>query len=275
MLYYLYGITASSSVHTEGINNSITERKEVVTHMSLRQKQWLYWALTATLLAALVYGLWPRPMTLAVSTSPGPHGSYAVVAPSLEASSAAASPDIVTVKAISVPSSAPTELRIPSVGLTLRVLPDVCPVDENGDIHPATLGDACYYTADSKPYQLPGSETTDLSVIAGHTCRWCGEAAFNPVYDWQAQKFLVAVGDELWLKTAASGERWLVYRATATHTAAKGAGSGSLRESVEVWGSAPKPRTLITLGCLQPNDGSPSSRENIAIEWLFEDIRSL
>ncbi len=90
---------------------------------------------------------------------------------------------------------------------------------------------ACYYVAPDKPYTLPGSSTADLSVLAGHTWRG-GNAAFNALFDWRTQSFTLRIGDELWVKTVASGSSSLVYRATELHTRPRTPWPTTLRSGV-------------------------------------------
>ena len=246
--------------------------------MSLRARQIRYWTIVSAVLIVVVLltaWVWRQQVMRSTGQAPTPTPSYSTLTAPLATSSPSESSDLVS--AIARPEIAPSipvRMRVPSVGLDATILSVACPLDANGDLHPATLGEACYYTTPDKPYELPGTTTHDVSVLAGHTCRWCGDAVFNPLYDWQNQQFRVKIGDELWLKTEKSGEQWLVYRAIATYTPKKGSGTGSLRESTEIWGAAPKPNRLLTIGCLQPNDGAPASSENIVIEWEFADVAS-
>lgn len=174
-----------------------------------------------------------------------------------------------------IEQSAPVQLKVPSVGLDVEVLPNPCPVDD-GMVHPPIdeAGKPCYYTAADKPYQLPGSSTTDLVAIFGHTGHCDADcAAFNRLYDWQGQQWLVESGDELYLRTNASGGSWLVYRASDFYTPDKyGDSTGSLANSSEVWGTQPQPNRLLTIGCLQSADGVSKSQQNIVISWTFDRV---
>lgn len=192
-----------------------------------------------------------------------------VAAPKIE------TPSEVATTPQAIEPSIPVSIRVPSVGLDVQILPESCPVDD-GMVHPP-IDEAekpCYYTAADKPYQLPGSDTADLTAIFGHTGHCDADcAAFNRLYDWQQQQWLVQPGDELYLRTEASGDSWLVYRAADFYTPDKyGDGAGSLANSSEIWGSQPRPNYLLTIGCLQDADGSSRSSQNIVIGWTFDRI---
>lgn len=127
------------------------------------------------------------------------------------------------------------------------------------------MGVACYYTAPDRPYVLPASDAPDVVVLAGHTWRG-GDAAFNVLYDWRSERFGVRSGDELWVRTDASGGARLVYRADAFHTPAK---QGGLAQDSAVWGTEPVPGRLLTIGCIQPTNLRQSSSLNAVVAWQF------
>ena len=209
----------------------------------------------------------PAPVTVTASVVPTIASSPSAPSPSTTTATSSVPPAVVVVP------GRPTELRIPSIGLQARIHAQPCPL-KDGALTPATYREACYYTAPDKPYQLPGSSTSDLSVLAGHTWR-TGEAVFNPLYDWRAQAFRVRVSDELWLKTDTSGDRLLVYRALQTNTPAKGDGPDSLMNSSEIWGAdgQTKPGLLLTIACLQPDDMALRSSRNVVIAWQYVGTR--
>ncbi len=164
----------------------------------------------------------------------------------------------------------PVQLRVPRLGVTIEVAAKPCPVVK-GVLDPdrSRMMVACYYVAPDRPYTLPGTATSDLSVLAGHTWRG-GDAAFNALFDWKRQAFTVTLGDELWVRTEASGQSWLVYRAIALHTPRKDA----LADDPEVWGTAPLPGRLLTIGCVQPTDLSATSSSNAVVAWQFSGVRA-
>lgn len=171
---------------------------------------------------------------------------------------------VVTGEAAQIAPSVPRELFLPKTGTSIPIATKPCPV-VNGLLDPdrSHLETACYYTAPDRPYSLPGTSAADLTVLAGHTWRK-GPAAFNALYDWRTQAFAVSQGDELWVRTEASGQRWLVYRAVSFHTPTK---DGGLANDTSVWGTAPIPGRLLTIGCLQPTDLSQASTRNVVVAW--------
>ena len=172
--------------------------------------------------------------------------------------------------------SVPKQVTIPAIGVDVKIDEAApCPLNDAGMIEPDFQFPmkACYYTAANKPYQLPGTTTTDLSVIVGHTWRK-GNAAFNPMYDWQAANphVMVELGDELLLKTQTSGERVLVYQAAKIDEIDK-YGPNHLGQSTTVWGTQAIPNWLVTLACLQPSNTLEHSTKVIAIGWKFIGVR--
>ena len=179
-----------------------------------------------------------------------------------------------------ISGSAPTQIYLPRLGVTIDIsdVAPVCPVTTiNGepmlDPDRSNYTKACYFVDRRYPYALPGTNALDLAVLAGHTSRQF-PSAFNVFYDWQNAQFTVRKGDELWLKTAESGGSWLVYTATDLLTPKKYAASGSvsLMDDPSVWGTAPTPGVLLTIGCLQPQDLGQRSSKNFVIKWRFTRV---
>lgn len=166
-----------------------------------------------------------------------------------------------------VAPSTPLALYVPRIDVTVPLDTDPCPVvDDMLDPDRDRLDEACYYVAPDKPYSLPGTDAPDIAVFAGHTSRKV-DAAFNWLYDWTGQKFSVELGDELWVRTEASGSTWLVYTAESLHTPNK---LGGLAEDTTIWGTEPVPGRLLTIGCLQPLDRNLPSSENVVVVWTYE-----
>lgn len=210
------------------------------------------------------------------STTPPSVGPPTSAEATTEATTPSAVPSTVATSATSegvesgasVPPSRPREIYFPRFGVTVPVAGAPCPV-VNGLLDPdrTAYGVACFYTAGDKPYTLPASATKDVTVLAGHTYRF-GQAAFNVLYDWKAQTFAASAGDELWLRTEASGDQWLVYRAVAFHTPPK----SGLATDASVWGTGPLPSRLLTIGCLQPTDLKKAATQNVVVAWDFARV---
>lgn len=143
-----------------------------------------------------------------------------------------------------------------------------CPVVDGWlDPNRHRMFEACFYTAADKPYSLPGTNSADIVVLAGHTYRQ-GDAAFNFLWQWRSQRWGVKQGDELWVRTRSSGTAWLVYRATGLHSPAR----GDLADDASIWGDGPVPGRLLTIGCLQPTDLSQHASRNVVVVWQFNRV---
>lgn len=162
--------------------------------------------------------------------------------------------------------SPPVEMYIPSVGVVAPFEDDPCRV-RDGAIDPETLDRACAYTADDRPYSLPGTDTDDLTVIAGHTGAGVS-GVFDALYDGSDDEHSVHIGDRLFLRTEASGPQWLVYRATDLHEPEK---EGLAGDSA-VWGETAMPGRLLTISCIQPSNPLAAAVRNAVVGWQFEGV---
>ena len=189
-------------------------------------------------------------------------------------SSTPASPTFTAPPAVAPPAatkvavSRPVELAVPSIGLKADVEKKDCHV--SGDaIDPATLREACAYTAPDRPYSLPGSDAPDVVVIAGHTGAGVS-AVFNSLYDGKAKRHNVSIGDVLYVRTEASGSDWLAYTATDLHEPKK----EGLAASKEIWGEGATPGRLLTISCIQPANPLADSVQNAVVGWQFSRVVS-
>lgn len=160
--------------------------------------------------------------------------------------------------------SAAEEMFIPTIDVHADFEDGACRV-KDGAIDPATLDKACTYTADDKPYSLPGTSSPDVVVIAGHTGAGV-PAVFDNLYDGSADHHRVKIGDKLYLRTADSGDNWLVYAATDLHDPVK----EGLSEDSSVWGEGATPGRLLTISCIQPANPLESSVRNAVVGWQFQ-----
>lgn len=193
--------------------------------------------------------------------------------------SASAKPSTLSPATITIGGSTPTKLYVPRLKKTVVLATTPCPVvSKNGqamiDPDRDDFTKACYFTRKGYPYVLPGTAAPDLAVMAGHTSHQKSNAAFNIFYNWKKGVFTLKKGDEVWIQTKKSGSRWLVYKATDLLTPKKYAAGNtvSLMNDAKVWGTAPTPGVLITIGCLQPKDFNELSSENIVIKWQFDRV---
>lgn len=158
------------------------------------------------------------------------------------------------------------EMYIPAVGLAAPFEEDSCRVRDDA-IDPATLDKACIYTAEDRPYSLPGTVTEDLTVIAGHTGAGLS-AVFDSMYDGTRDQHTIELGDRMYLRTKASERQWLVYTATDLHDPKK----EGLAQDPAVWGEGPMPGRLITISCIQPANPLAPAARNAVVGWQYEGV---
>ncbi|QPK83018.1 hypothetical protein G7Y29_09260 [Corynebacterium qintianiae] len=163
-----------------------------------------------------------------------------------------------------IPQSRPVVLEVPRIGLRAEFEPGDCRV-KDGAINPATMRLACAFTAPDRPYELPGTHASDVVVTAGHTGAGV-PGVFDSLYDARSNAHTVTLGDALYMRTEASGERWLKYVATDLHDPTKDA----LAEDPAVWGTGATPGRLLTISCIQPL--LSDSVRNAVVGWQFEGV---
>ena len=160
------------------------------------------------------------------------------------------------------------EMYIPSIDVRAEFEEGSCRVKDN-KINPDSMNKACTYTADDKPYALPGTDSPDIVVIAGHTGAGV-PAVFNNLYDGRADEHKASIGDKLYLRTENSGEQWLVYTATDLHDPSK----DGLEQDTSIWGEDPMPGRLLTISCIQPANLLAAAVRNAVVGWQFEGVTS-
>ncbi|WJZ17094.1 hypothetical protein CGUA_02490 [Corynebacterium guangdongense] len=165
--------------------------------------------------------------------------------------------------AAQVAASPAVEMWIPSIELVAAFEEGPCRV-RDGAIDPASLSRACTYTAADRPYSLPASDAADLVVVAGHTGAGLS-AVFDELYDGANDRHTVSLGERLYLRTEASGARWLVYEATDLHDPAK----EGLAQDPEVWGDSATPGRLLTISCIQPANPLAVAARNAVVGWQY------
>lgn len=165
-----------------------------------------------------------------------------------------------------IPPSKAVSMYIPAIDLVAEFEDQPCRV-KDGAIDPGTMKEACTFTSESKPYTLPGTNSEDLTVIAGHTGGGV-PAVFNDLYDGGADKHLIKEGDLLYVRTENSGSTWIVYRATDLHAPEK----TGLPDSEEIWGTGPMPGRLLTISCVQPANPLAASVRNAVVGWQYEGV---
>lgn len=167
-----------------------------------------------------------------------------------------------------VAPSRPLEMTVPNVNLHANFEQNDCKY-KNGAIDPSTLSEACVYTAEDRPYSLPGTNAPDIVVVAGHAAAGV-PAIFDKLYDPGNERHTVAVGDAMYVRTEQSGDRWLKYEATDLHEPEKTA----LSQSADIWGTGPMPGRLLTITCIQPANPFAPSVKNAVVGWQFQGVVS-
>lgn len=167
-----------------------------------------------------------------------------------------------------VPVSRPIEMTIPKVGLHAKFEKKDC-LFKDGAIDPSTLSEACVYTAENRPYSLPGTDASDIVVVAGHAAAGV-PAIFDKLYDPSNEHHTVTIGDAMYIRTEQSGDRWLKYEATDLHEPEKTA----LAQSKEIWGDGPMPGRLLTVTCIQPANPFAPSVKNAVVGWQLQGVVS-
>ena len=167
---------------------------------------------------------------------------------------------------VAIEASMPVEISVPGLGLSEPVVDELCPMTAYG-VDPVQLMDVCFYTADDKPYVLPSTDQEDVAVLAGHA-NTQPPAVFDDVYDSVKQEFNVKLGDELRVRTEASGSKWLVYKATDFHTPEK----VDLAVDDDVWGTEPTPGRLLLLTCLRASTPNEPVLNNAVVGYQFDRV---
>lgn len=163
--------------------------------------------------------------------------------------------------AATIGASRPEEMVVPAIGLRATFEGADCRV-VNGAIDPKTMDKACALTGEGYPYSLPGTDSQDIVVVAGHTGAGVS-AVFNKLYDGKNERHNIGIGEHLYLRTASSGDDWLQYRASDLHDPQK----GTLAADTSIWGTGPMPGRLLTISCIQPANPLADSVRNAVVGW--------
>jgi sortase (surface protein transpeptidase) len=113
-------------------------------------------------------------------------------------------------------------------------------------------------------FAQPGTDSPSLAVLAGHSSRKF-DTAFNKLYVQGA----ALVGQTVYLRTTASGDRWLAYRIERTFTPDK----DQLPYLTAVWGGDGSSTSgrLVLVTC-QQNETSTTSTANYVAVAQFEGV---
>src|SRR5699024_5250492 len=137
----------------------------------------------------------------------------------------------------------------------------------DGAIDPDTMSEACVYTADDRPYSLPGTDASDIVVIAGHTGAGV-PAVFNDLYNGSAEEHQVSIGDEMFIRTQESGDLGLGREASEMEEPE----ASGFAQSEGMWGTSATPGRLLTISCLQPTNILNAAVKNAVVGWQFDRV---
>lgn len=265
----LHALTVEPSFGLPGVPTTRFEKKR--WEVNRQSNFWIALGLVSVILAAILWirGYPPVPEGAPASTV---SKSAPVVASPLPVE---ASPGVTTTMGLHIPRSRPVEVFFPTIqDPRYRKVADApCPI-VNGMIDPDRnrIMETCYVKVKDWSSELPGTASPNATIIAGHTWRakrsWFASrksAAFNALYDWRTNRFTLNKGDEIWVRTKASGRHWLVYKVTKT----------TLTNDVDVmWDHVdkPAPNTLKLIGCRQPTDYSESHTENFIVYAALDRV---
>ncbi len=163
---------------------------------------------------------------------------------------------------ITIPPSQPLELVVPSTRseLTIDSRVDPMPTPCRSVIDPPRDAQRLGGIYSCQDFSLPGTNSHELSVIAGHAGQSI-DTVFNKLY----QRGIGLVNQPVSLRTAASGNHWLIYTVQAVYTPDK----KQLPYMAEIWG-APGENTagrLVLITCdIETNGSSP--RNYVAVLQL-------
>lgn len=191
-------------------------------------------------------------------------GASQIERPSQEEVDEVVAKEIVPEPVVHIEPSPALEMMVPKLDMYAVFEEEACRV-KDGAIDPATMDYACTYTADDRPYSLPGTDADDIVVIAGHTGAGVS-GVFDELYDGGNDEHKVEIGDTLYLRTATSGDQWLVYRATDMHSPQKELLAGD----PNIWGESATPGRLLTISCVQPL--LQTSVRNAVVGWQYEGV---
>lgn len=246
-----------------------------------QMKAWTFWTIAfvvGIVVMALVYTLLIQPV----------QPKTAVVTPTVTNSTAARPPVSPTPTDSSslmpnpaasaaelIEQSMPVQVYVPSLGIYRDVATQPCPI-VNGKIDPSRSNymSTCIVRGEKLRTELPGTTAPNAVLIVGHTWHakdtWLASvdsAAFNALYNWdkgEAGEYTLKIGDEVWVRTIASGTRWLVYEIKTFDEPTKTFGNDNL------WGfqEYPVPGLLKLSGCQQKTDGTKATN-NIVVNAMF------
>ena len=229
-----------------------------------RARRWPLYAAATTAAAlavlALFVSLHPSGQQATFQTLPDPRFSQpAPDAGQSSVSDASARPGVRVAPVQEIPASRAKQIYIPNIDRDLVISTAVNPMDDcRRVIDPPRDAQNLGGVFGCSDFAQPGTDTRSLSVVAGHSARSI-PTAFNRLYA-QGQSL---TGREVFLKTAASGKRWLVYRIQHVYVVKQ----KDLPYMTQVWGG-PTTSTagrLVLVTCRQRPGVTPADENYVAV----------
>lgn len=164
-------------------------------------------------------------------------------------------------KPVVIPQSIATQVYIPAADRALVINSKVKPLNCRPIIDPPLDG----YVYNCRDFPNPGTNAPGTTVLAGHSSNYM-DTALNSFFRQDRS----LDNREVWVRTKASGSRWLVYGIHAVYHVDK----PSLATNTAIWGD----RTTSTAGrlvivtCLQREVGKKSVQNFVAVAQ-FKGVR--
>ena len=224
-------------------------------HRRFVPRRWPFFAVISSLVIAILLIIVPSPQqpddVLTISDRP----LTPVVSPP--------SPVVV---ASSIAPSPVTQLFVPSLDANLEINNGVLPLDGcRNEINPPLDGYHIGAVYECMDFEHPSSASTSISVLAGHSS-CLTDTVFNRL---NVQRDTL-IGREVWIKTQASGNKWLIYQIETTYEPLK----SELGNMEEIWGSSEikTDGKLALITCLL-GDCDGGSTNNFVVTARYTGIR--
>lgn len=193
--------------------------------------------------------------------------SAAQTAAESAAGSASASGSAPSTAAVQTISQSPAvQIYIPNDDAKLTISTTVAPLSGcRKVIDPPHSGKGFGGVFGCSDFAQPGTDSPSLSVVAGHSAKGV-KTAFNKLYV-QGDSL---VGKEVFLRTQASGDKWLAYTFTAVYSPDK----ADLPYLTKVWGGdgSSTADRLVVVTCRQ-DPQTPTATHNYVAVAQFEGVR--
>lgn len=167
-----------------------------------------------------------------------------------------------------VAASEPLEFVVPHADPDKEIVQEVREDDGACDPIDPPTNDVYYCSNAGAGTQLPGTDSSDLAFLAGHSLR---DPARDSPFDRIDEMGAEMVGKDAYVRTEASGDQWLVYSVAERIQIDQ----DDLAFSEEIWGDAdgtPLPGRMLLITCHQTGDLEHSTDNTILIANLSDVV---